>query len=257
MRKRNTSIRLYVEENLSTGQFLTLDQAASHYLLSVMRLGVGDSLALFNGRDGEWIAHIRDARKKAGAVEVGSCTRSQDSDHASNGPVLAFAPLKRGPMDMVVEKATELGVGCLQPVVTARTNTERVRQDRLLSTAREAAEQCSRLSLPDIRDPLSLQDFLRNWPDSQSLYFCDEAGDAPPILSRMRHGLSQACDSGVSPGILIGPEGGFDEDERALIHAQNAVVPVSLGSLILRAETAALMALSVLRSVHDEKDADL
>lgn len=257
MRKKPATIRLFVDEDLVSGHALTLDQAASHYLLSVMRMGVGDGFLLFNGRDGEWLALVRDTRKKAAGVEVMSCTRGQDQDHAANGPVLAFAPLKRGPMSMIVEKATELGVGCLQPVVTARTNTERVRRDRLWSTAREAAEQCARLSLPDIRDPLGLEDFLHDWPDSQPLYFCDEAGDAPPILRQMRSWVSQSGESGVKPGILIGPEGGFDDKERALIRAQNAAVPVSLGRLVLRAETAALMALSVLRAVGDDMGPDL
>ncbi len=257
MRKRHSTIRLFADEPLAAGLHLILDQAASHYLLSVMRLGPGDSFLLFNGRDGEWLAHIREARKKTAGVVIASCTCRQEQDYAAHGPVLAFAPLKRGPMDMVAEKATELGAGCLQPVLTARTNTERVRLDRLRNTVREAAEQCSRLSLPIIEEPISLQDFIRNWPDSQPLFFCDEAGDAPPILPQMRQGLSQDGDPRVRPGILIGPEGGFSAQERALIRRHDAVLAVRLGRLILRAETAAIMALSVLRSVCDEKDAGL
>lgn len=256
MSRKKPRIRLYVDVPLMAGQSLTLDRSASHYVLSVMRLEPDDGLLLFNGRDGEWQAHVTEARKKAAVLSVDRCIRSQDTDEFAQGPLFVFAPVKRGPMDLIVEKATELGAGAIQPVLTARTNMGRINMDRLVHITREAAEQCGRLSLPVIREPVPLSAFLRDGSLNGPLYFCDEAGDAPPLLSALQENRHV---NGAHPpcGILVGPEGGFDDRERVMIRDQKFVRAVGLGNLVLRAETAAIMALSLMRAVIDDRNAGL
>ncbi len=221
--------RLFVPEPLSRGAMLKLEGNQANYLANVMRLGAGDRVKLFDNLTGEWLAEIAEAGKRRITLHVIEQLRPRE-------PVpdlwLVFAPLKRGRIDMLVEKATELGVARLLPVVTRRTVVDRVKDERLLAHMIEAAEQCERTSLPELADPVKLQDLLATWPAERILLFADETG-GPPLLEQ-----ATPCPA----AILIGPEGGFTEQERAAIRAHPAARPISLGPRILRAETAAIAA---------------
>ena len=222
--------RLFVRTPLSDGASIELDAGQANYLGNVLRMGPGDELLIFDGSSGEWLARITESAKKRMVLTIGRQTREPE-----NIPDvwLAFAPVKRTQTDWLVEKATELGVSRLQPVMTQRTNTERVKLDRLHAIAIEAAEQCGRTRLPDIAEPISLK-LLLSEVSGRTLYFADEGG-------------GEAAAGAFRPGpavILTGPEGGFTDEERALVRAAGNSVAVSLGPRILRAETAALAALA-------------
>jgi 16S rRNA (uracil1498-N3)-methyltransferase len=230
-------IRLFVESELGLDRPLTLGDDQAHYLLRVMRAKPGDVIRVFNGRAGEWRARI-DCATKRGCTLVCEAQVQPQSDVPDLW--LVFSPIKRTPADYVAQKATELGVRRLQPVITHRTVARRVNLERLQANAREAAEQSGRLSVPEVAAPLALAEMLRAWPAGRHLVFCDEAGDAPPILTALREGGRDGAF-----GILTGPEGGFDEEERRLIRTHPMVMPVTLGPRIMRADTAALAALAV------------
>ena len=224
--------RLYVDQLLSQDGFVTLDGQQANYLSAVMRLGPGAQVKLFDDRTGEWLGEIAEAGKKRVGLRIVRHLRERE-------PVpdlwLAFAPIKRGRIDWIVEKATELGVARLLPVVTQRTIVDRTNHDRLLAHMIEAAEQCERTALPELAEPRKLVALLRDWPEDRMLLFADEAG-------------GQALNDAVAPGpaaILIGPEGGFTDDERAAIRALPSAQAVSLGPRILRADTAAVAAISL------------
>ncbi len=221
--------RLYVPQPLGDGTLLTLEGAPANYLANVLRLGPGAHLKLFDNRTGEWLAEIVEAGKRRVTVRATAHLRPRE-------PVpdlwLLFAPLKRARIDFLVEKATELGIARLVPVLTRRTVVDKVKDDRLLAHMIEAAEQCERTTLPELADPLKLDALLGTWPPGRTLYFADESGGAP-LLGAATRGPA---------AILIGPEGGFTDEERAAIRACPAARPVSLGPRILRAETAALAA---------------
>lgn len=235
--------RLFVDAPLATHADVALNASQTHYLRQVLRLGPGAPVALFNGSDGEWLATIAVMGKKSANLTVGELTRPQAAEPAMT---LMFAPLKRGPIDYLAEKATELGVTCLQPVLTRRTVAQRVNLERLRAHAVEAAEQCERLSVPEVREPAPLDTLLDGWPDAAPLLFCDERGGVP-ILSCLAQRLP------VPTAILIGPEGGFDDRERSWLMDRPAVRPVSLGPRILRAETAAAAALAIWQAAVDAK----
>ena len=223
--------RLFVRQALGEGIVVQLDAAQANYLGNVLRLGMGDQLLLFDGNSGEWLARIAECGKKRGRLTVDCRTREPEK---IADVWLAFAPVKRSQTDWLVEKATELGVGRLLPVMTQRTVAERVRLERLQAIAIEAAEQCGRTRLPEIDEPLTLKQFLDRRDPSRTLYFADECG-------------GQGAAKAFRPGpvtILTGPEGGFTEEERAMVRAAPGAVPISLGPRILRAETAALAALA-------------
>jgi 16S rRNA (uracil1498-N3)-methyltransferase len=230
-------IRLFVESDLAQGTRVAPSSDQAHYLLRVMRAKAGDRLRLFNTRDGEWRARIEDVTRRG-------CVLLCEAQVAPQDQVpdlwLAFAPIKRTPADYVAQKATELGVRRLQPVITHRTVARRINLERLRANAVEAAEQSGRLSVPDIAAPLSLDELLQTWPAERRLLFCDEGGDAAPIGEALA-----AADRAAPFGILIGPEGGFDQAERGLIRGHASVRPVTLGRRIMRADTAALAALAV------------
>ena len=222
--------RLYVAAPLAEGAAVELEVRQAHYLGNVMRKGVGDELLVFDGRSGEWLARVAEAGKKRMTISVERLTREAET---LPDLTLAFAPVKRAQTDWLVEKATELGVGRLQPVITARTIAERVKLERLEAIAIEAAEQCGRTVLPEILDPAPLDRVLKA-SGHHRLYFADEQGGEP-------------VPSALVPGpatILIGPEGGFTDEERAAIRGAEHAVAISLGPRILRAETAALAAVS-------------
>jgi 16S rRNA (uracil1498-N3)-methyltransferase len=228
--------RLFVREPLSEGAAIALDARQANYLGNVLRMGVGGKLLIFDGRSGEWRARIVEARKKGMTLTAEQRTREPE-------PIpdvwLAFAPVKRQAIDWLVEKATELGAARLIPTITQRTVAERVKLERLEAIAIEAAEQCGRTMLPDIAEPLSLKNLLNQRDPARTLYFADEGGGRP---------AAEAFKPGPAL-ILIGPEGGFTDDERAAIRAAPSAVPVSLGPRILRAETAALAAIAAYMAV--------
>ncbi|HEY7005634.1 MAG TPA: 16S rRNA (uracil(1498)-N(3))-methyltransferase [Sphingomicrobium sp.] len=227
--------RLFVREPLGEGVSVALDAAQANYLGNVLRLGVGAELLVFDGSSGEWLARIADAAKKRMTLSVDRKTREPES---IPDVWLAFAPVKRVQTDWLVEKATELGVARLVPVMTQRTVAERVRLDRLESIAIEAAEQCGRTRLPEIVEPMPLKRFIAQLDAARRLYFADEGGgDA----------VAGSFEKGAT-AILIGPEGGFTEEERAFVRGAGATA-ISLGPRILRAETAALAALATYMAV--------
>lgn len=230
--------RLYVDATLTEGTVLTLPAERAHYLGRVLRLAPGARLRLFNGRDGEWQARLAALGKRAADLAVDDLLRPQP---APGGPVLAFAPIRRQRMDWLLEKATELGAGRLQPVTTAFAQVKELRADRAAAILQEAAEQCERLDLPAVAETLSLAAFLTGWPADRPLLFCDEAGAAAPAAAVLA-GLPE----GLPPAVLVGPEGGFSEAERAAVLAHPAARRLDLGPLILRAETAGIAALALL-----------
>lgn len=210
---------------------MELDAGQANYLGNVMRLGEGAELLVFDGNSGEWLARIAEAGKKRMALTVDRRTR--ESEEVPD-VWLAFAPVKRNQTDWLVEKATELGVARLIPVRTQRTIAERVKLDRLQAISIEAAEQCGRTRLPSIDEPLALLKFLDGRDRGRALYFADEGGGEPAV-SAFRPGPAT---------ILVGPEGGFNDEERSAIRAAPNVTAISLGPRILRAETAALAVLA-------------
>ena len=229
--------RLFVRAALGAGAAVELDAKQANYLGNVLRMGVGGELLLFDGASGEWLARIAEAGKKRMVLAVEQRTREAE---AIPDVWLAFAPVKRAQTDWLVEKATELGVARLLPVMTERTVAERVRLDRLDAIAIEAAEQCGRTRLPEIHEPITLGRLLATRDTARATYFADESRDGEPPLDAFKPGPAL---------ILVGPEGGFTDGERTSIRAAANSVPISLGPRILRAETAALAALAAYMTV--------
>jgi 16S rRNA (uracil1498-N3)-methyltransferase len=236
------SIRLFVESPLADGATIPATAGQAHYLGAVMRRSVGDGVALFNGRDGEWAARIESLRKDRGAFGVTERLRPQPEEPDL---WLAFAPLKRDATDLVAQKATELGVTMLRPVTTARTNAGRVNEARLRAIAIEAAEQCERLTVPHVAPLVSLAALLAAWRQDVPLFAAVEREDAPPLA------VAAAAAAAGAAGLLIGPEGGFAPEERAVLRRHRFVHPASLGPRILRAETAAIVGLALLQARAD------
>ncbi|HEY4075669.1 MAG TPA: 16S rRNA (uracil(1498)-N(3))-methyltransferase [Rhizomicrobium sp.] len=232
--------RLYVTGDLGQDMALTLDEGQTHYLLHVLRAKAGNRVSLFNGRDGEWLAEITTAAKRAVAV---ACQAQIAPQVGVPDIWLAFAPVKKTPSDYLVQKAAELGVRVLLPVFTRRTIVGRINQERMAANAVEAAEQSGRLTVPQICEGVSLDKLLSSWPQDRRLLFCDEGGDAKALTQAARESR------GGPAAILTGPEGGFDPAEREALRALPFVVPVTLGPRILRADTAALAALAIWQAV--------
>jgi 16S rRNA (uracil1498-N3)-methyltransferase len=228
-------IRLYVDQNLGAGQTVEPAPPQAHYLGTVMRLKPGAELALFNGRDGEWRARIAELRRGRASLTVEAQTRPQAA-----GPDLwmLFAPIKKTPLDYVVQKATELGVAALCPVMTRNTVAGRVNLDRVRANAVEAAEQTGRLDVPRIDAPVTLEALLASWPSDRRILWCDETGASPPVAAALGR---------AAPGkwaVLTGPEGGFAPGELDLLRERPFVTGVGLGPRLLRADTAALAAIT-------------
>ena len=233
-------IRLYLPDDLSGGALVVLGREQSHYLANVMRMQAGETLALFNGRHGQWRAVAEKVAKTAVALRVMEQTRTQAPEPDL---WLLAAPIKKDRIDLVAEKAAELGASLLWPVLTRRTVVARVNLERLAANMTEAAEQCERLSVPELRPPLDLARVLEGWDAARPLLWLDESGTGRPAAAVL---------AGLSPGplaVLSGPEGGFDVHERALLARQPCVSPLSLGPRILRAETAAIAALSLVQAL--------
>ena len=232
--------RLYVVEALAEGAELKLEPQQANYLLNVLRLGADARVLLFNGRDGEFAATIAAGSRKSASLRVRERTRPQET--APHVDYL-FAPLKHARLDYMAQKAVEMGARRLRPVITRRTQAARVNLERLRANAIEACEQCGIIWAPEIAPVETLDEALRGWPADRLLVFCDEEAEQTSPLDA----LAQAnADGGV--GLLIGPEGGFEDDERAAILAAPRVLRLSLGPRILRADTAAVAALALIQA---------
>ncbi len=231
---KNAKVRLYVDQPLGQEQTIPLNREQVHYLFAVMRLGLGDVVLLFNGRDGEWRSTVVEAKKRYGVL---ICEQQTQTLQMPPDLWFLFAPIKKARTDFIVEKAAEMGVARIVPVQTEYTNSERIRQDRLQVHAIEAAEQCGGTFVPEVAPLQRLDRILANWPDGRKLMFCDEAeaGSA----------LTLAISSVNCWAILIGPEGGFSSLERERLRSLPFVHVVSLGPRILRADTAAVAALAI------------
>ncbi len=233
----NAKIRLYVDHPLGEGQTLPLNQNQAHYLFGVMRLGVGAEILVFNGREAEFLASVAEAGKRRGILV---CLKQTKPLQLPPDLWLLFAPIRKERTNFIVEKATELGAARILPVQTQYTNNERVRQDRLQAHAVEATEQCGGTFVPEVCELQKLESVLADWPSERRLMFCDES------LVGARETLE-----GTKPGpwaILIGPVGGFSAKEREKIRSMPSTINVSLGPRILRADTAAVAALTLWQS---------
>lgn len=233
--------RLYTPADLAEGVAITLPRGQTHYLANVMRLRAGAPVALFNGRDGEWLARIESLAKNGAILAVDRQRREQRPEPDL---WLVFAPIKRAPLDFLVQKATELGVSALIPALTRRTVVERVRQERMEANVVEAAEQCERLTVPEVRSAAPLSQILEDWPKERHILFCAEHGDATPI----QEVLARIADP-VPSAIVTGPEGGFEETELDAMRKLPFATAVGLGPRVLRADTAALAALACWQAV--------
>ena len=228
-----SEIRLHVDQPLAPGQAVALSQDQAHYLVGVMRLTVGDPILLFNGRDGEWRATLTHAARRGA---IATCDQQTRPLQLPPDLWLLFAPIKKARTDFIVEKAVELGVARILPVQTRHTKSERIRQDRLQAHALEAAEQCGATYVPEVTDLQHLEKLLSKWPEGRRLYWCDETAAGQPATLAPATGPA---------AILIGPEGGFSADEAARLRARPGTVPLSLGPRILRADTAAVAAITL------------
>jgi len=238
-------IRLYISEPtpaFTAGLILPLNIDQGRYLTSVMRKGAGDAVSIFNGRDGEWMAEIAEAGKKHVTLKLFEQTRAQPE---GQGPVLAVALIKRSPLEYIVEKATELGASRIQLLMTRRTQSDHVKLERLKIIAQEAAEQTERLDVPEILPPIKMETFLAA-PGADAIIFGDEDSTHEGNDRQTKPLLDVLSTLTNRPAvILIGPEGGFDDHERQALRAMENVHPVNLGPRILRADTAAISALTL------------
>ena len=233
--------RLFVDTPLSAGAVVTLERDHSNYLGNVLRLAAGSTVLVFNGRDGEWRAAISGGRKRLDTLEILNPTRPQDQ---LRDLTYVFAPLKHARLDYMVQKAVEMGASRLQPVMTRFTQAARVNVDRMRANVVEAAEQCGILTLASVAEPVSLDKFLTQREPQRLLVFCDEAAEqAGPLPA-----LERAGTKGQGIDVLVGPEGGFAEEERSLLLRQPLILSLSLGPRILRADTAAVAALALVQA---------
>ncbi|WP_299786135.1 16S rRNA (uracil(1498)-N(3))-methyltransferase [uncultured Marivita sp.] len=229
----NAKVRLYVDQPLGAAQPVALTREQAHYLFGVMRMTVGDAVALFNGTDGEWQSEVVEAGKRRGVLVC----RAQSKPQSMPPDLwLLFAPIKKARTDFIVEKAVEMGVRRIVPVQTAFTNSERIRQDRLQAHAIEAAEQCGGVFVPEVAELTKLDRLLDRWEPDRRIAYCDEA---------LAGETGRLHDDPGPWAVLIGPEGGFSDDERTRLRAMDYATPISLGPRILRADTAAVAALTL------------
>ena len=230
-------IRLFLEHGLCDGNSVILSKKEAHYIFNVMRLKVGDELTVFNNFDGEWLSKIQERNRTSGVL---FCVKKIKGRHIPADIWLLFAPIKKSRTDFVVEKATEMGVSKIFPVLTNHSNTNRVSKDRLQSHAIEAAEQCGTRYVPEVLELSMLEDVLNSWPRGRKILFCDESLNNFNEIKKDKSGDPWA--------ILIGPEGGFSATERKRLLSEKFVWPISLGPRILRSDTAAVVALTLWQS---------
>jgi len=240
--------RLYVENDLAVAREILLSGNQGHYLVNVMRLKGGAFILLFNGRDGEWLAEIVKTGKGRATVMTRELIMAQKPE-----PDLwyLFAPIKKARLDYMIQKVTELGVSLIRPVLTERTNLDRLKQDKIRLNAIEAAEQCERFSVPVVEPMIKLEQLLSEWPEDRLIMFCDEDGEDDQNRFPVGRAIDEVNAWQGRPtkwAILIGPEGGFSPAERRLIRLHANVVPVTLGPRILRADTAAVVAITLWQS---------
>jgi 16S rRNA (uracil1498-N3)-methyltransferase len=240
------SPRLFVEAPLAEGTMLTLEPKQANYLLHVLRLKPGADVLVFNGRDGEWRAQLGAAGKKAVHLTVVERMREQT---APGDLHYLFSPLKHARLDYMVQKAVELGASRLQPIIMRYTQAERVNLVRMRANAIEAAEQCGILNLPEIAAPITLEAFVRKWMPERLLVFCDEDAEVKDPVAALAIGRDPAGVRPTAVTLLVGPEGGFAEDERAALLELANIVRLALGPRILRADTAAVAALTLVQAV--------
>lgn len=234
-----TTPRLHLEETLSAGGEIILSRDQGHYLTGVLRLSSGDAVRAFNGRDGEWLAYLATVSKKSVSLRcerlVAEAKLPPDIDYV-------FAPLKHARLDYVVQKATELGARRLRPVMTSRTVAERVNLERMRANVVEASEQCNLVHVPEVLEPEKLEKILATWEKGRSLVYCDETMvDQNPLASLKALRTPTA--------VLVGPEGGFTDEEKALLKSKAFVIPISLGPRIMRADTAAIAVLTLVQAL--------
>lgn len=242
---KKSKITLFIENPIITDSIISLGKGQSHYLANVMRRKNGDQILLFNGKDGQWQAEITQVSKKNTQVKVTKQTKQQLDEP---DVWLCFAPVKNAPIYNIAQKATELGVAKLQPVITQNTITSKVNTDRIKANTIEAAEQCQRLTVPDVANPLQLEDMLDKWPNDRTLILCDESGNGTTFIKAFNDPKKGKY------AILIGPEGGFTQTEFELMRKCNYVKSVSMGPRILRADTAAIAALTCYMSILGDWD---
>jgi 16S rRNA (uracil1498-N3)-methyltransferase len=242
------SQRLFIDAPLVAGAAIECTREQANYLVNVLRLKPGDAILVFNGRDGEWRAHVAVAKKKSCVLALTRAVRAQE-----DGPDIdyLFAPLKRARFDYMVQKATELGVRRLSPVITRRTIAERVNLERMRANAIEAAEQCGILRVPEVVEPQKLGDALTGWDARRRLIVCDESAEVASPIDALRAAFAGSGGTAQPPpvGLLVGPEGGFDPAERELLLATPFVTAISLGPRVMRADTAAVAALALVNAV--------
>ena len=231
--------RLFVDQSLQPRSEITLAAEQAHYLGGVLRLVAGDAVAVFNGLDGEYLAHVAEAAKKKMVLRLEKLTSAvqppADIDYF-------FAPLKHSRLDYLVQKATELGARRLRPVITARTIAERVNLVRMRANVVEAVEQCNQVFVPEVLEPVTLNAALRDWDAGRALIYCDETAEQSNVVAALSKLKTPAA-------ILVGPEGGFTVEERAMLRALPFVTAVSLGARIMRADTAAVAILALAQAV--------
>jgi 16S rRNA (uracil1498-N3)-methyltransferase len=231
--------RVYLEADLAAGRIVPCTREQTNYLRNVLRLGAGDKVLVFNGRDGEWQAELAPGGRRDASLTPMRQVRPQQA-----GPDLhyLFAPLKHARLDYMVQKATEMGAARLAPVLTQRTVPGRVNLDRMRANVIEAAEQCGILAVPEVAEPRRLDAVLSDWDAKRALIFCDETASIKDPMAALANVKTQAL------AVLIGPEGGFGEAERDMLLSKRFVVPISLGPRIMRADTAAVAALALVNA---------
>ena len=239
MRANYRMQRLFVPQPMVPGGAVDPDPQQAHYLLNVLRLKPGSQLLVFNGMDGEWLAETAEVSRKEIRLSLMMQVRPQP---APSDLLYCFAPLKQGRLDYMVQKAVEMGAGRLQPVITQHTQMSTVGVDRIRANAIEAAEQCGILAIPEIAEPVKLDRLIWEWEHGRRLIFCDEGADSN------NPGPALAAIEERRLGLLIGPEGGFSDEERRMLRALPYVTPIPLGPRILRADTAAVAALAVIQA---------
>lgn len=240
-----SKIRLFVENEIKPGSLINIRGGQVNYLINVMRRKIADEVVIFNGRDGEWLSEIEYASKKEVNLKVKEKLKEQK---AEPDVWLVFAPIKHGRIDYLVEKAVELGASKLFPIITERTIVSRVNLERLKAHIIEAAEQCERLNVPELHNEQKLTKILENWPEDRGIIFCDETGSGKSVKEFFSNISSNKF------AIFIGPEGGFTENEFKLLMRSKNVYPIHLGPRVMRADTAALAALSCFQALKGDWD---